>query len=819
MVSRHSVFRRAVQGPVVRSWLLAASTLLVAHPLFADVQWPGLRGPGYDGAARGAQLFDGGEPALEVGWKRALGSGYSSLVVGDGRVITMFAADDVDVMAAFDTQSGEELWRYTIGKTYAGHSGSHDGPISTPMLEGSKVFGLGAWGHLFALDAASGETLWQIHLVDDHGAVAPYYGFTTSPLAVDDMLVVQIGAGEGKSLAAFDQQKGELQWTLGDGEINFQSPIVATLAGQRQVLASTESHLWGVEPSSGEVLWSYEHGGDGRAMGGGTIIPVQAGEGRIFLLNKIDSSVMLQASKKGDTWQVEELWSNNGISNSYVIPVYHDGYLYGMKNRIFTCLDAATGERAWRSREPGDGFPTLVGEHLVIITKPGTLHVVEASPESYREVVSLSLFEEHSWSSVAFAEGSIYARSMGHLARIDPVMGGAGEDSPGGGTWLSATRFGAFLEQLEQASDKAAAIDAFMAEQTSFPIVEGPGVVHFVYRGEADDVGLVGDMIGFRREDPMLHVAGTDLFYYSARLETDAAVTYGFIPDFGDAIADPLNSRSSTGLFGDLSWFSMPAWQGPDYLRHDADGGRLETFTWQSKVEEEAASEEAEGDEAEGPKVETRKAEIYLPAGYDQGDRRYQVVYINDGADMLEKAEGKKALDSLLGHSVEPIIAVFVHPLEDNPRGDLRNWENYTRILVEELVPHVDATYRTIAERSGRALAGAASGSTAALFGAFKHSDVFGKVAAQSATPDVEGFGELVGSAEAQTMIVYQEWGTYHLRSPHEAWDMAADNRKVWQLLRERGYRPNGGEVPEGFSWPFWQGRTDDWLQALFPMQ
>ncbi len=802
-VFRHPVFRQAVQGPATKVWAVAALTLLLANPLFADVQWPGLRGPDYDGAARGTQLFDSGEPALEVGWKKALGSGYSSVVVGDGRVITMFAADDLDVMAAFDTQSGEELWRHTIGKAYAGHSGSHDGPISTPMLEGSKVFGLGAWGHLFALDAATGKALWTTHLVDDHGAIAPYYGFTTSPVAVDGMLVVQIGAGEGKSLAAFDQDKGELQWTLGDGEINFQSPIVATLEGRRQVLASTATHLWGVEPRSGEVLWSHEHGGDERAMGGGTIIPVPAGEGRIFLLNKIDSSVMLQVSRDGDSWQVEELWSNNGIANSYVIPVYHNGYLYGMNNRIFTCLDAATGERAWRSREPGDGFPTLVGNHLVIITKPGTLHVAEASPESYQEVASLSLFDEHSWSSVAFAEGRLYARSMGHLARIDPVMGGADQETPGSGSWLSSTRFGSFLQELAQAPDKAARIDAYMAEQSTFPIVEGPGIVHFVYRGEANDVGLVGDMIGFRREDPMFRVAGTDLFYYSTRLETDAAVTYGFIPDFGDAIADPLNPRSSSGLFGDLSWLAMPAWQGPDHLRDDAEAGRLETLTWQSQVKEEE---------------ESRKAEIYLPAGYDESDRRYQVVYINDGADMLEKAEGKKALDSLLGHSVEPILAVFVHPLEDNPRGDLRDWENYTKMLVDELVPHVDATYRTVAERRGRALAGAASGSTPALFGAFKHSDVFGKVATQSATPDLKAFSELVGSAEEQTMIVYQEWGTYHLRSPHEAWDSAADNRKVWELLRERGYRPTGGEVPEGFSWAFWKSRTDNWLQALFPM-
>ena len=89
---------------------------------------------------------------------------------------------------------------------------------------------------------------------------------------------------------------------------------------------------------------------------------------------------------------------------------------------------------------------------------------------------------------------------------------------------------------MHRARDKGAVVDAFLASRKSFPIVEGTSAVHFVYRGEAQDVGIVGDMIGFRREDPMTRVEGTDLFYYSTRLEPDAAVTYGFIKDFEDNV-------------------------------------------------------------------------------------------------------------------------------------------------------------------------------------------------------------------------------------------------------------------------------------------
>ena len=152
---------RIVVRIVVQRWWCDGLLLLARDPFLSD-------------------SYDGGSPALEVGWKKTIGSGYSSVVVGDGRAITMFDADESDVIAAFDVDSGDELWRYTISRTHAGYDGSHDGPLSTPLLADGRVYGLGGWGHLFALDALNGQPIWTTHLVDDHGATKPYYGFTDS---------------------------------------------------------------------------------------------------------------------------------------------------------------------------------------------------------------------------------------------------------------------------------------------------------------------------------------------------------------------------------------------------------------------------------------------------------------------------------------------------------------------------------------------------------------------------------------------------------------------------------------------------------------
>jgi len=793
---------RRLEGIVVlvALGLAVAAGGIGAH---ADPGWPGFRGPNSDGTVPDAKLFDGKKSTLQLDWKRRLGSGYSAVAVGDGRVVTMFAEESSDILAAFETETGDVAWRYRVGEVHKGHDGSHDGPISTPLMAGGRVFGLSAWGRLFAVNATTGKEVWATHLVDDLGSTKPYYGFTTSPLMADGVLVVEIGAKEGKAIAGLDPDDGKLLWIVGDDKIEYHSPIVATLDGRRQVLAAGQNNIYGIDAKSGEVLWSYEHGGDERAMGGLAIVPVPAGEGRVFLMNKIDSSVMLSVTRKGDEYEISELWSGNGIKQSYVVPVYHDGYIYGMSNRIFVCLDAATGDIAWRSREPGDGFPTLVGDDLVIITKPGSLHVAKASPEGYKELARLDLFEEHSWSEVAYADGHLYARSMAQLARIHP---GGEQAAASSATTAMTTAFDRFLAEAEASADKTAVVDAFLSRQDTFPIVEDTGVVHFVYRGEAEDVGIVGDMVGFRREDPMTRLDGTDLFYYTTQLEPDAAVTYGFIVDFDEPVADPNNPSEGKGLFGEVSWLAMPAWQEPDFL-DEADAsrqGRLESLEWESEARE-------------GQK---RTAEVYLPAGYDPDvDLRYPVIYVHNGKEALEDGRMKNALDHLSGTSVAPLIAVFVIPDEEDPRKDLNDMESYSEMVVNELVPAVDARFPTIDDPMARGVVGAGRGANIALYLAFKHPELFRRVGGQSATMGAEEFEEeLARGASDQPLVIYLDWGTYHLRSPHEAWDLAVENRKLWTELREAGYRPAGGEVPEGYGWACWNGHTEKLLASLFPL-
>ena len=254
----------------------------------------------------------------------------------------------------------------------------------------------------------------------------------------------------------------------------------------------------------------------------------------------------------------------------------------------------------------------------MIVTKDGKLAIARATGEGYSETTRLKLFDDIVWAPASFGNGKLYVRSMSEIACVEIVPGAQTPDTsaPLAGV-VPDSRFADFVESVDRAPDKAALVERFMADQEAFPVVEGDSLVHFVYRGEADEVTMTGDLVGRRIDQPMHRVGGADLFFYSSYLEPDARITYRYTVDLQKAMPDPLNPRGiRSRFFGRASWFGMPQWWAPDHLEERQDGvhGRIDTVRFKSDA----------GDIS-------RVLEIYLPAGYDQSSNdRYPVVYVHD---------------------------------------------------------------------------------------------------------------------------------------------------------------------------------------------
>lgn len=793
--------------------LLTASLLLtlISSAAWAEgAEWVQFRGPGVDGVSTETAVFEGLEDVgLQVAWKQAIGSGYSGISIADGRAVTMFVAGEHDVIASFDVETGVEQWRYAFAPTYGGHDGSHDGPISTPLLADGRVFSLGPWGQFFALDLATGEKIWQTHLVDDHEIAKPHYGFATSPLLEGGVLVLELG-GEDAAVAGFDPSTGELRWKVGSDQVASQTPVPWTFDGRRQVVAAGMKHLFGIDAATGELLWQIDHEGRG-GPGVASMTAVPVGEGKLFLAHQADGSMLIDLQREGETVSFEKVWEGRAIRNSYNIPVYHEGHLYAYSSRFLTCVDVATGEARWRSRQPGDGFLSLVDGHLVIATKAGGVYVAKASPEGYEELAGMEVFSDIAWTAPSIAGGSIYVRSTGELARIEFASGGAA-----GGVQMAhdtSSPFGRFLAEVEAAepAQKNDLVDAFFAAQKSFPVISN-GRVHFLYRGPAQDVALAGFMFGARREEPMQRIKGTDVFHYTLELEEDARIDYVFFVDFKEQ-RDPLNPRQSgftvvtsemeMSMGGEefpMSWVTMPKWEAPAHLKAAPEGSR-------GTFKEHELANEALGERKIG-------LTVYLPEGYEaEGEARYPLAVVHGGREAIERGDVANSLDNLIGKTVTPVVVAFL----DLPmQGPL-----YSKIFSEDVVPFLEETYRLRDEASSRAhLGGGFSGSMALLLTLGDQG--FGKAGAQSPFmfSQLEAMAQqmIAGVGEA-TPQIYLEWGKYDYRNPHEGWDMAEVGRSLVTQLTAQGIEPMGGEVHDSTDWPSWRNRTDRIFEALFPLK
>ncbi|MGD8376807.1 MAG: PQQ-binding-like beta-propeller repeat protein, partial [Acidobacteriota bacterium] len=789
--------------------LLAVCVLSMLPCPARGSDWPQYRGPESSGVADSGGSFAGGSGAgLKIGWRRPLGSGYSSVVVAGNRVLSMFSDGDAEFLAAFDAGTGEELWRYRSDANHKGHDGSHDGPLATPAVSDGKVVGLTPRGRLFTVRADSGKEIWTVDLTAKFEAASPYYGFGGSPLVIDGVVILQAPV-PGTAVAGYDLATGERLWTAGDDRIQYQTPAVVRVGGTPVLVAAGMSRVFGIRPADGEVLWSFEHGGGGSAYGAASLTPVAAGEDRLFLAHEDDGATVFALRDQDGLVVPEQLWKNRNIRNSYSVPVYHDGFIYAFSSRFLICVDAATGEARWRSREPGDGFLMLVDGQLVILTKQGSLHVAEASPEGYHELAGIDLFEDHAWSIPAFADGHLYARSLGELARVD--LGGAPsevtvQEPPGGD--VSGTRLGRFIEAVSLVDDRSGMVDRFLKAVETFPMVEGKDRVNFLYRGDVEDVAVGGDLFEVSRERPMARIEGTDLFYYSMRLEPDARVSYLFLVDFEPSL-DPRNPRRTVmnvmtedlelSFRGtaevEMSWFAMPGWKAPDFL------GKVPRSRRGKLERTEVAGEATE---------EPVPLHVYLPPGYERSEERYPVVYVHDGLAALERGQWKAALDNLIGSRVRPVIVVFL--------GAIRaETQQYCRILSEEIVPFVDRTFRTAAGRETRANVGAGLGGMMAVVCTFRDPGLAGKLGAQSALLLDYAWGPLVETirpASETAVSIYLDWGTYDLRNSQENWNIASSNREAVRFLEGRGYRVTGGEVHDGGGWPSWHLRTGALLEA-----
>lgn len=780
--------------------LVCLSSAIQAEPPSGN--WPQFRGPWQSGG-----LLDGGilgheRLGLEMAWKRPLGAGYSSISVVGGLGVTMFTDGKDDLLIAFAVDTGKERWRYRISTMHKGHTGSADGPLSTPVIEDGVIYGLGPHGHLFAIQLEDGEEIWSQSLDGESDSSKPYYGFATSPVVVGGLLVVQTGGLEGHSITAFGRENGEPRWATGDDPVTYQSPAVIEFDGHRQVVAVNDRFLMGIDPVRGKVLWKIEHGTD---ITEAFSLPLDLGDGKL-LVGSMNEVVAFQVTSVDGRFSSHEAWRSNALQHSYTIPVLYHGYLFGFRGRFLTCIDASSGEVKWRSRPPGGTGLILVDGKLVILSSDGHMVIAEAASDGYKEIARLPTFDRPSHTAPSYANGYIFVRNLEEMAAVrvtetpNTIRVQAREPPPR----VLLGKFGELIRQVEASGDTARLTD-YLHGFDRFPIVEKGGIVHFVYQGEVEEVAISGNFLPFRAEVLLDRVTGADVYFKSMRFDLDTVWEYRYSINFGDRITDPANPLLIGSFLGPMSELRMPDFSAPDFLdKPNGPRGRVDSFQFRSDIR---------GNE--------RRIWIYVPAGYAKRNTdNYPLILVNLGGQALNAGKLDIVLDNLIANKrMTPVIAVFV--AQDRREYETEATPDFVRMLTEELIPHVDKHYRTVADPASRGIMGALRGGAMSIYAALSSPGSFGKVVSQSLSAQPPFFGDLLSlikQSELHSLGGVVEWRRNDLFIEGLV-DAAGNSRELANALQAKGLNIRAREVAGACGWSSFRAEIGYILSDLYPFQ
>ena len=234
-----------------------AGSGIVVAPV-ADAEWPGFRGPARDAVVPGVALAeDWSDRAPREAWRIRVGPGWSSFAVAGRSLFTQEQRGDLEVVVAYDAETGAELWaREYPSRFYEALGG--DGPRATPTVADGGLFALGAEGFLHRLEPASGEIVWRADLRVDADRKPPMWGFSSSPLVVDDLVVVHAGGEGDRGLLAYGAEDGRLRWGAPAGSHSYGSAQLAQVAGDVYLSLITDAGMTLHDPGDGAVVWRYD---------------------------------------------------------------------------------------------------------------------------------------------------------------------------------------------------------------------------------------------------------------------------------------------------------------------------------------------------------------------------------------------------------------------------------------------------------------------------------------------------------------------------------------------------------------------------------
>ncbi len=420
--------------------------------------WPQFRGPNASGIAESASppVKWNVEEKQNVGWKTPIpGLGHSSPIIWEDKVFVTSAIsgkenpelkvglygdiapveDDTShrfMVYCLDRNSGKMLWERTAftGKPKVKRHTKATHANSTMATDGKRVVAFFGSEGLYCYDL-NGKPLWKqdFGMLDSGYFMVPsaQWGFASSPIIQDDMVIAQCDLQQGSFVAALNAKTGKEIWRNPRNEVpTWSTPTVVDSGGRKQVVLNGWKHIAGYDLKSGLEYWRLTGGGD---------IPVPtpvAGQGLIYITNAHGRMAPIYAIKDSASGNISLLadatsnshipWSHHREGGYMQTPIVYGDYLYVCRDHgVLSCYNAKTGERVYNERlgTGRTGFTAsgvAADGRLYYSSEEGDIYVVKAGPKF--ELLAQNPMGEVCMATPAISGDTLYFRTRGHLVAI-----------------------------------------------------------------------------------------------------------------------------------------------------------------------------------------------------------------------------------------------------------------------------------------------------------------------------------------------------------------------------------------------------------------
>jgi outer membrane protein assembly factor BamB len=372
--------------------------------------YPSFRGQDGRGIAGGSgySLEWNGAEGKNIEWKTEIPKpGQSSPVIWEDNIFLTGAEDNECQVYCIDKKSGKIIWTGMAsnipGEPEVSPETDQDTGLaaSTAAVNKKVVCAVFANGNLVCFDH-DGKLLWSKNI----GLPENSYGYSSSLIIYESLLLVQFDSNEKISLMGFEAETGELKWeTIRQGRPVWSSPVIAYFGGKPQLVINGNPNVTSYDVLTGKELWSVE------CMSGDVAPSLAVNTTMVY---SVTDYAKLAAIRGGTGAAI--IWEDNTFTPDVSSPVATDNYVFvATGSGDIACYNSEKGDTLWTHyfQDQFYASPIIADEMLYLLDRSGVMHIVNVGPE-YKLISEASLGERADCTP-AFSDKNIYIRGKKNL--------------------------------------------------------------------------------------------------------------------------------------------------------------------------------------------------------------------------------------------------------------------------------------------------------------------------------------------------------------------------------------------------------------------